>query len=634
MSQKHLAYDNTKLFEKDPDNSNNQTSYSAFDQLNGDHPWRDFVPEGLINYPVRILPKGQIAYFNYSLAKEMGLLHESHPSELNAELRKKIISTFSLRIINEYDQEQGIQYPKKHMKSHPYMATRYLQLQHPDKCGRTSGDGRCIWNGLVTHQGVIWDVSSRGTGVTALAPGAVEAGRPLQSGATHFGYGCGMADLDELYGAAILAEIFHNQGIETERILTIIDLGNGTGIGVRAGKNLIRPAHMFLYLKQGNLEALRRSVDYFIIRQHRNGEWNFGIHHPHKYQLMLKKIISNFAKFVAKLDRQYIFAWLDWDGDNVLASAGIIDYGSVRQFGIRHDQYRYDDADRYSTSLNQQIPKARKMMQAFIQIVNYLETGLRQPFVSYSQSSSLHDFDCLVERELHFEFLKQLGFSMKEAHSLMVKHLPKIKELYLNFSFLERKKTRREARKVADGINRPAVYNLRVVIYQLALFFNDWAADLTNAQYPIDELFGCMLSEHASSKDSILTTSTEKRLTRFQDQYRQIIEITIQASKQSPTSVMFEIFQRASLINRKDRITGNALIHIVGELMDARKKGLSFAEAQKVIDEFISSQSLNPEATSSPREPDHLRKPIVFNRREKKLLSAVLTLIEGHKEDI
>lgn len=633
MSQKHLAYDNAKLSQKNPDTSSNQDSYSAFDQLNGEHPWRDFVPEGLINYPVRILPRGQIAYFNYSLAKEMGLLPEDHPPELNPELRKKIISTFSLRIINEYDQEQGIQYPKKHMKSHLYMATRYLQLQHPDKCGRTSGDGRCIWNGFVTHQGVMWDVSSRGTGVTALAPGAVEAGRPLQSGATQFGYGCGMADLDELYGAAILAEIFHNQGIETERILTIIDLGNGTGIGVRAGKNLIRPAHMFLYLKQGNLEALRRSVDYFIIRQHRNGEWNFGIHHPRKYQLMLKKIISNFAKFVAQLDRQYIFAWLDWDGDNVLASAGIIDYGSVRQFGIRHDQYRYDDTDRYSTSLNQQIPKARKMMQAFVQIVDYLETGLRQPFASYAQSSSLHDFDQFVERELHFEFLKQLGFSTKDSQALMAKHLSKIKELYLNFSYLERKKTRREARKVADGINRPAVYNLRIVIYQLALFFNDWAEDLTNAKYPIHELFGCMLSEHASSKDSILTHSTERHLIRFQEQYRQIIEITIQASKRSPASVMLEIFQRASIINRKDRITGNALIHIVGELMDARKKGLSFAEAQKVIDEFISSQSLNPHDIHSPIEPNHLRKPM-FNRREKKLLSAVFTLIEGHKEDI
>jgi hypothetical protein len=67
--------------------------------------------------------------------------------------------------------------------------------------------------------------------------------------------------------------------------------------------------------------------------------------------------------------------------------------------------------------------------------------------------------------------------------------------------------------------------------------------------------------------------------------------------------------------------------------MDARKKGLSLVEAQKVIDEFISSQNLNPEAISSPKEPNSLRKPM-FNKREKKLLSAVLTLIEGHKEDI
>ena len=61
---------------------------------------------------------------------------------------------------------------------------------------------------------------------------------------------------------------------------------------------------------------------------------------------MLRLLSKDFAEFAAKLEMDYIFAWLDWDGDNVLADAGIIDYGSVRQFGLRHDQYRYDDVER------------------------------------------------------------------------------------------------------------------------------------------------------------------------------------------------------------------------------------------------------------------------------------------------
>jgi hypothetical protein len=85
----------------------------------------------------------------------------------------------------------------------------------------------------------------------------------LRSGNHDHGYGCGMAEIDELFGAAILAEIFHRNGIPTERVLAIIDLGKGVGIGVRAAQNLIRPAHMFLFLKQGKLEPLKRAVDYY-----------------------------------------------------------------------------------------------------------------------------------------------------------------------------------------------------------------------------------------------------------------------------------------------------------------------------------------------------------------------------------
>jgi transcriptional regulator with XRE-family HTH domain len=49
---------------------------------------------------------------------------------------------------------------------------------------------------------------------------------------------------------------------------------------------------------------------------------------------------------------------------------GIIDYGSVRQFGIRHDKYRYDDVERFSTNLNEQKNKARLIVQVFAQLVS------------------------------------------------------------------------------------------------------------------------------------------------------------------------------------------------------------------------------------------------------------------------
>ena len=78
--------------------------YSNFDILNGDHPWMQFVPNGYVSYRVKNLDHGNVAYFNFQLAKEMGLISNDHPHHLNKALEKKTLSTFSLQIINEYDE--------------------------------------------------------------------------------------------------------------------------------------------------------------------------------------------------------------------------------------------------------------------------------------------------------------------------------------------------------------------------------------------------------------------------------------------------------------------------------------------------------------------------------------------------
>ncbi|HEY8272062.1 MAG TPA: hypothetical protein VIG33_14320, partial [Pseudobdellovibrionaceae bacterium] len=78
--------------------------YSAFNKLDGQHPWMDQVPEGFVAYRVRQLGTGKVAYFNFVLAKEMGLIDSHHPYQMTDELEKKLIEIFSIQIINEYDE--------------------------------------------------------------------------------------------------------------------------------------------------------------------------------------------------------------------------------------------------------------------------------------------------------------------------------------------------------------------------------------------------------------------------------------------------------------------------------------------------------------------------------------------------
>ena len=80
----------------------------------------------------------------------------------------------------------------------------------------------------------------------------------------------------------------------------------------------------------------------------------------------------------AVLEEEYIFNWLAWDGDNMLASGAILDYGSVRQFAAKHDKYRFKDVDRYSASLTEQRSWARLIVQTFAQAMAFVCSGEKQ----------------------------------------------------------------------------------------------------------------------------------------------------------------------------------------------------------------------------------------------------------------
>ena len=121
--------------------------YEKFQEVDGTHPWRNVSPDGYVDYRARYRPHGRVVYFNFPLAKEMGLIPADHPSSINKQLEQVILDTFSLQIINEYDLERGKKYPPETIKPNAFMATRYLQTQHRNKQGKTSGDGRSIWNG-------------------------------------------------------------------------------------------------------------------------------------------------------------------------------------------------------------------------------------------------------------------------------------------------------------------------------------------------------------------------------------------------------------------------------------------------------------------------------------------------------
>lgn len=601
--------------------------YSSFDQLDGIHPWREAVKDGYITYRVRELQTGKIAYFNFVLAKEMGLISPDHPNEMTAELEKKLIQTFSLQIINEYDELNQRRIDPNTIRPQRYMATRYLQLQHSNKQGKTSGDGRGIWNGTVYHRGTTWDVSSRGTGVTCLSPGAVEAQKPLKTGGTEFGYGCGLAEIDELLAASILAEVMHLQGLRTERVLCVIDLGKGYGIGVRAAPNLIRPAHIFLYLKQERHDAAKAASDYLIERQIANKTWDISNKGTSKYDEMLKYISKSFGEFAAHLDIDYIFAWLDWDGDNVLADAGIIDYGSVRQFGIRHDKYRYDDVERFSTNLGEQKQKARLIVQVFAQLVHYLKTKKKKPLREFAQHPEVRNFNKIFEQKRAERLLYRMGFNEKQRARIL-KHKDLFNKFDKEFSYFERAKISGSEEKVADGVNHPALFNMRVLLREYSRFLNESPAPFEKRQMDENALFKTIISTYAKSCDTRMTEAFRRHAERFQLMYHKLVLVA--AGGHRPEKILQRLSERAQKLNSDKRITGNALIEMVDVLVSEIKRGLPMEQIQKIIDRFVFEHNGLPEASSSLFYKNLTKTPLV----KVDLFAKLLSLVEENKESI
>lgn len=594
-----------------------QHDYSSFFTIDGSHPWKKLGNAGCVEYKVRNLDTGRVGYFNFDLAKEMGLIDKNHPHRMNHELEQTLLQSFNLRIINEYDIDKNLfandALPNK------VMATRYLQLQHKNKRGETSGDGRGIWNGIWKNKGITWDISSRGTGVTKLSPGAVEATRPLKTGCTTYGYGCGLVEIDELYASILSSELLHRQRIPTERVLCVIDHGNGTGIGVRAGKNLLRPAHIFRFLKSNDLKNLRLSFDYQINREINNKTFIPKENNLNIYNNYLDYLCESLARFSAKLDRLYVFAWLAWDGDNMMTNGGIIDYGSIRQFGLRHDGYRYDDVDRFSTSINEQKEQTKYIFQTFIQIVDYILSGKKRSLEQFKNHKLINKFEEYYIDEQINCLAWQIGFSKEQTEYIKKNDLSKITKILLNIQFLEKLKfTKIES--LADGINKPSYLNINKFLRELPLIFlSEGTFDPKKSS-----LKTAIFSDLAFKKRYKLHDTFQKNILEICKEYTHLLLNLTKNDFLKAMALCPDLADNAEKRTPPLRPTGNAINLIVDLITRKRKRGLNDQQTQSVIDIFLNNFTFDS-------TPQVVRQPTML---ENELLNQFFKICLDHNEDI
>lgn len=590
--------------------------YERFELIDGSHPLKEAVPESFIDYPARIRRGGKLAYFNFSLAKEMGLIPVDHEDSLNPELEEKILETFSIQIINEFDQMKNRKFKAADMKSGTYMATRYLQMQHDDKKGLNSGDGRSVWIGHINHKGKSWDLSGCGTGATRLSPATSKFNKFFETGDPSISYGCGYGELDEGIATSLMSYIFKENKIETEETLCVVEFKNNISINIRASHDLLRPSHFFLYLKQDNYTSLKKIVDFYIERNLGKPGWEKCPKGKAKYRFLLERVTEDFSRVSANFEDEYIFCWLDWDGDNILMNGGIIDYGSIRKFGIMHHEYKYDDVERFSTSLLEQKGKAKYMVQTFAQIVDYLESRNKKGIQEFSEHKCLEDFETNYNKIKNSNLLRKIGFSEVKVKQLLIRELPLIEEFKKVFSYFERAKSKAGVIKVSDGVTCDAIFNMGNILRELPQIY------ISDKKILSEESFiEIIKAEFGTEEDLASNSYRATKCKEFQVLYQKIVERCSYHFQEKQEKTLLDISKHSQVVNKPNKITGDAVTHIV-DLLLKEKKNLTPERLHELIKDLSENQrefSVKSEALKSRPSP---------------ILKKILEIIKENREGI
>ena len=569
-------------------------SYNSFDQIDGEHPLQQEVEDFCVLYDIRVRPGGRVAYFNFELAQEMGLIPPDHPHKLNHMLEEKLLETFGLVIINEYDLVHRAPLKKFSIKSKKYMATRYLQLQHPTKQGKTSGDGRSIWNGYFHAKGVNWDISSCGTGATRLSPATALSNKFFKSGDPSVSYGCGYANLLDGISAGLMSEIFHGNGIKTERTLCVIEYPKRYSVNIRAGKNLLRPSHLFRYLKQGHHHQLSQIVNYYIDRQISNKEWPELTGKKKRYDYLLKEMTKTLARISALFEAEYIFCWLEWDGDNILMDGGIIDYGSVRQFGLYHDEYRYDDVERMSTTLTEQKYKAKYIVKTFAQLVDYLKTEEKKNLREFDQHPCIEEFDQIFRQVKRDIIFKKLGFKSPYREYLFQYHGELVESFLHSYFYFESYKSDEGLIETEDGITHNAVFCMRDLL-------REYPKQLKGGKklMEFEDFISLFASRYASSQDLEKSPYKVKQVKDWQQIYQQLTEKINKKFDLPPSALYVEMAHLAQKYNKYARITGDSIVYIAKEFILYKNK-IDFNHYTALFEQFIKDQMIENQFSEKP----------------------------------
>jgi hypothetical protein len=288
---------------------------------------------------------------------------------------------------------------------------------------------------------------------------------------------------------------------------------------------------------------------------------------------------------------------MSWDGDNILADGGIIDYGSVRQFGLYHREYRYDDGPRWSTTIPEQKAQARRMVRTAVQIREYLRTGRRPALDSLDGDPTLALFDAEFEAQRDRLLLRQIGFDRPAVEALFRHDRQLLRRFDRVLRSFERARSVRGPIPTRDGITWDAVYCVRDLLRELPV-----RLAATGRPFAPREFLQVALSHYASRRDRVPTRYRLARARAFQRLYGTLIARAARRTGRRRDAVLRLVAARSATINRAARITGDSIVW-AAQVLTRQRHRVAPVALQAAITRFIDGNTLDPDRPVARRDP-------------------------------
>jgi hypothetical protein len=331
----------------------------------------------------------------------------------------------------------------------------------------------------------------------------------------------------------------------------------------------------------------------------------------------------DFATAAARFESDYIFCWMEWDGDNILADAGIIDYGSIRQFGLFFHEYRFDDHERWSTNLKEQRSKARYMIQTFAQMSDFLKTGRKKPIERFARHASVREFDKIFLRSRRLYLLRRMGLTESLAAELLKVQGKKVQELEKCFMRLEYAKTKKGKYRVPDGMNWNMLYVMRRLLRELPQ-----TVEQNVTPKEATELLKASLAWAAHEDPHAVRPAHVRELVQLTRIYRHLMVEAASLARTDLPRLMKVVIMRSAKLNDENRITGDAVCLLAEQLMSQRRH-LSSRQFHKLLEMIIREQVLNPDYQPSPFQPQ-----LRSDARLEPLVRRALKIVRSYREGL